>query len=30
MGTVWFGFTDGGRVLVRKGHFVGDRDAVRP
>ncbi|BBI92950.1 putative competence/damage-inducible protein CinA [Serratia symbiotica str. Tucson] len=29
VGTVWFGFADGGRVLVRKGHFVGDRDAVR-
>ncbi|WON76393.1 nicotinamide-nucleotide amidase [Serratia sp. UGAL515B_01] len=30
VGTVWFGFaTRSGRVLTRKMHFAGDRDAVR-
>ncbi len=30
VGTVWFGFAErSGRVLARKMHFAGDRDAVR-
>ncbi|VAX76438.1 Nicotinamide-nucleotide amidohydrolase PncC [Serratia symbiotica] len=29
VGTVWFGFAEGNRVLLRKKHFVGDRAAVR-